>query len=205
MAQGTTDWRGDPKNLASRPIILNRPFRSVADLGYAFRGTPWRNIDFANPELKLFPGMTAYVSIPVATADNVLKVPDAALRYKPSMSPEEVHELYRKYGIDDGSSGAGAAETEASRSRGREHKPANGSAQGRSAAPASDSAGGMAIVWKLEGSDAIRTVEIALGITDHAFTAVTSILKGELKEGDQVVTRSVSSKAMAPTGQGIRR
>jgi len=52
-------------------------------------------IDFANPELKLFPGMTAYVSIPVATADNVLKVPDAALRYKPSMSPEEVHELYR--------------------------------------------------------------------------------------------------------------
>ena len=95
--------------------------------------------------------------------------------------------------------------TEASRSRGREHKPANGSAQGRSAAPASDSAGGMAIVWKLEGSDAIRTVEIALGITDHAFTAVTSILKGELKEGDQVVTRSVSSKAMAPTGQGIRR
>ena len=162
-------------------------------------------IDFANPELKLFPGMTAYVSIPVATADNVLKVPDAALRYKPSMSPEEVHELYRKYGIDDGSSGSGAAETEASRSRGREHKPANGGAQGRSAAPASDSAGGMAIVWKLEGSDAIRPVEIALGITNHAFTAVTSILKGELKEGDQVVTRSVSSKAMAPTGQGIRR
>src|ERR1035437_3562896 len=37
-------------------------------------------IEFDNPELKLFPGMTAYVSIPVATATNVIKVPNAALR-----------------------------------------------------------------------------------------------------------------------------
>ncbi|PTY01617.1 hypothetical protein DB346_12830 [Verrucomicrobia bacterium LW23] len=34
----------------SRPIILNRPFRSVAELGYVFSGTPWRNIDFFTPE-----------------------------------------------------------------------------------------------------------------------------------------------------------
>src|SRR5882724_5909404 len=33
-------------------------------------------IEFANPELKLFPGMTAYVTIPVATVQNVLKVPN---------------------------------------------------------------------------------------------------------------------------------
>ena len=37
-------------------------------------------IDFANPELKLFPGMTAYVTIPVATVQNVLKLPNTALR-----------------------------------------------------------------------------------------------------------------------------
>ena len=35
-------------------------------------------IDFANPELKLFPGMTAYVTIPVETAENVVKLPNAA-------------------------------------------------------------------------------------------------------------------------------
>jgi hypothetical protein len=30
----------------SRPLILNRPFRSVADLGYAFRDLPYKTIDF---------------------------------------------------------------------------------------------------------------------------------------------------------------
>jgi len=34
----------------SRPIILNRPFRSVAELGYVFSGTPWRNLDMMTPE-----------------------------------------------------------------------------------------------------------------------------------------------------------
>ena len=31
---------------ADRPIILNRPFNHVADLGYAFRDDPWRSLDF---------------------------------------------------------------------------------------------------------------------------------------------------------------
>jgi len=31
----------------SRPIILNRPFRSVAELGAVFSGTPWKNLNFA--------------------------------------------------------------------------------------------------------------------------------------------------------------
>jgi hypothetical protein len=34
----------------SRPVILNRPFRSVAELGYVFSGTPWRNLDMFTPE-----------------------------------------------------------------------------------------------------------------------------------------------------------
>jgi len=40
-------------------------------------------VDFDNPQMKLFPGMTAYVSVPVATAENVVKVPNAALRFTP--------------------------------------------------------------------------------------------------------------------------
>jgi len=58
-------------------------------------------IEFENPELKLFPGMTAYVTIPVATVQNVLKLPNTALRYKPPMTPEEVLHLYEHYGIDE--------------------------------------------------------------------------------------------------------
>jgi hypothetical protein len=34
----------------NRPMILNRPFRSVAEMGYAFRGMPWKNITFFLPE-----------------------------------------------------------------------------------------------------------------------------------------------------------
>lgn len=31
---------------ADRPVILNRPFRSVAEMGYAFRDLPWKTLDF---------------------------------------------------------------------------------------------------------------------------------------------------------------
>lgn len=34
----------------SRPVILNRPFNSVAEMAYAFTGTPWKDIDFSIPE-----------------------------------------------------------------------------------------------------------------------------------------------------------
>jgi hypothetical protein len=34
----------------SRPYYLHRPFYSVAELGYVFSDTPWRNLDFSTPE-----------------------------------------------------------------------------------------------------------------------------------------------------------
>ncbi len=34
----------------SRPLILNRPFRNVGEMSYAFRGEPWKQIDFFTPE-----------------------------------------------------------------------------------------------------------------------------------------------------------
>ena len=58
-------------------------------------------IEFENRDLKLFPGMTAYVTIPVATAENVVKLPNAALRFKPPTPPENVRATYAKYGIDE--------------------------------------------------------------------------------------------------------
>ena len=56
-------------------------------------------VEFVNPDMKLFPGMTAYVSIPVASVSNVVKIPNAALRYKPDLPAEQVQALYSKYGI----------------------------------------------------------------------------------------------------------
>src|SRR5262252_2850170 len=72
-------------------------------------------IEFDNPDLKLFPGMTAYVTIPVATVEAALKLPNTALRYKPPMSQEEILALYKRYGIENseaskGSDGSAAGE-----------------------------------------------------------------------------------------------
>ena len=43
-------------------------------------------IDVPNPELQLKPGMTANVAVEIARAEDVLRVPNAALRFRPSRS-----------------------------------------------------------------------------------------------------------------------
>jgi HlyD family secretion protein len=43
----------------------------------------------SNPSLELFPGMTANVRIVVATRENALKVPNAALRFRPAGAAEQ--------------------------------------------------------------------------------------------------------------------
>ena len=149
-------------------------------------------ITFANPELKLFPGMTAYVTIPVATVENAVKLPNAALRFQPPLPPAEVRALYAQYGIDDSKMGI------------------DGAVEGSGAAAAANRGSGSknaqhdsAVVWKLHADGTIEPVEIALGITDHAYTEVTKVFVGALKPGDDVVTTSVSSKSGPPGG--IRR
>ena len=144
-------------------------------------------IDFANPELQLFPGMTAYVTIPVATAEDVVRVPNAALRFKPPMPADAVRALYAKYGLEDGGR----------RKRGTQ-TGARGNSKGE---PQADTA----VVWKLLADRTIIPVKIALGITDHAYTEVTALIAGDLKPGDDVVTTSVTAKSVAPGAQGFRR
>jgi len=48
-------------------------------------------IDVPNPELQLKPGMTANVAITIAHADDVLKVPNAALRFRPDEATLQAH------------------------------------------------------------------------------------------------------------------
>src|SRR5690348_8105196 len=97
-------------------------------------------IEFANTELKLFPGMTAYVTIPVATVEHVLKVPNTALRYKPPMSAEEILAVYKQYGIEESGrkvTGSGTGVVQASEAS----KPEG---QNAPRAPKSDAA----VVWR---------------------------------------------------------
>jgi hypothetical protein len=145
--------------------------------------------------------MTAYVTIPVATAQNALKVPNAALRYNPPLAPEEIRALYAKYGITAGPSAATAADENALRTRATAERPAQrGGAETVSREARSDNA----IVWKLHADKTLEPIKVALGITDHAYTEVTALLTGTLQPGDAVVTGSVLAKTSTP-GQGIRR
>src|SRR5216684_990863 len=147
-------------------------------------------IEFANPDLKLFPGMTAYVTIPVATAQNVLKVPNTALRYKPPMAPEEILAIYKQYGIEGGERQQ-AGDDPALPVRGPQ---AGGENQNLPRVPRSENA----VVWKLHADNTMEPVKISLGITDHAYTQVAALIKGELKEGDALIIRSVMPKSQAP-------
>jgi hypothetical protein len=38
----------DSNKIQDRPIVLNRPFRSVGELGYAYRGVEWKTVDFSS-------------------------------------------------------------------------------------------------------------------------------------------------------------
>jgi HlyD family secretion protein len=175
-------------------------------------------IDFDNPELKLFPGMTAYVSIPVATAANVLKVPNGALRYKPDLPAEELRALYQKSGIPENAGGrknasgpqaenapVGGAGTPSGGARkgGPGRGPASVSREEQT--PRYDSQ----VVWKLAPDKSLQPVRIKTGITDHTFTEVVQDLNGELKAGDELVTGVAQGRASAtaprPGGPGAPR
>jgi len=56
-------------------------------------------IEFDNPDRKLLPGMTAYVTIPVAHAREVVKIPNGALRYVPDMAEAERQAVLQKYNL----------------------------------------------------------------------------------------------------------
>ena len=56
-------------------------------------------IDFSNPDQKLLPGETAYVTIPTGYATNTLEIPNAALTFKPTLSRDQQNALFKQYNI----------------------------------------------------------------------------------------------------------
>jgi len=139
-------------------------------------------VNFDNPDLKLFPGMTAYVSIPVASVTDTVKIPNAALRYKPDLPAEKVQELYSKYGIAVTPSTAAPPAAGQPGATGREHAAPKPSGAGNS---------GVAVVWKLQPDKSLRPMQIHIGLTDHTYTALTG---GDLQPGDELVTGATTVK-----------
>jgi HlyD family secretion protein len=155
-------------------------------------------IDFENADLKLFPGMTAYVAIPVASVEDAVKLPNAALRFRPPLSPEEVHALYVRYGLETPEAAPRSSHTAVASEA---HTPGPASADSAAREGGDD----QAVVWRLVGANKLVPVKVRLGITDHAYTAVTNVIAGELTPGDDVVTTFLTSKPTGPGTPGLRR
>ncbi len=180
-------------------------------------------VAFDNLDLRLFPGMTAYISIPVAEAKNVVKIPNGALRFKPDLSDSERAALYAKYGIQDASRATAAgriAATSADSGTSTGSGAAGGSAgpqtpggqggqgggarrgQGGSGSGTNSKRQDSGIVWKLLPNKTLQPVQVTLGVTDFTFTALVS---GNLTSGDELVigqsaNKSSDSQSRSPVG-----
>ncbi len=138
-------------------------------------------IDVDNSNLKLRPGMTTNVTVVVAEKDDVLKVSNSALRFKPG--PELMQMQARvaanssvKDGGPPGQRVAGRAPGEARRFGAR---PPEGSAEVSTPPPPNEKT-----VWILRNNRPVP-VTVQTGISDGTLSEVVS---GPLNEGDLVVT-----------------
>jgi HlyD family secretion protein len=147
-------------------------------------------INVENPEQKLKPGMTANLTITIDERNNVLKVPNAALRF----SPQDAN------GQRTGGGGGGGGGQRAQRQQGDN---AGGSNQGGGEnrfAPASAPVleGQTRRVWVLGADGKPQPRRIKIGLTDGA---ATEIVEGDLKEGDMVITGQTISGANRNSSQ----
>ena len=159
-------------------------------------------IDVPNEDLRLKPGMTANVTVQIAANENVLRVPNSALRFAPT--PELFAALGQEppqqmAGAGGRRGGAGTAGQSEGRERFAQLTPEERAqfaarftpeqrAQFRLAAagdpPAGAAEGGLGRVWVLRDGK-LQLLRVRTGVTDGAMTAIVG---GELKEGDRVVT-----------------
>jgi HlyD family secretion protein len=144
-------------------------------------------IDVENPEFKLKPGMTANVTFIYAEKDDVLKVPNSALRFRPPPSM-----LADAKGAAAGGKPGATGPSGSTGSTGPAARP--GGAGGRPG-----DAPERRTVWTLAG-DKPEAEKIKTGISDGSFTEV---LEGDLKAGELVITDVLGAGSAA--FQNLRR
>ncbi|HPA51392.1 MAG TPA: efflux RND transporter periplasmic adaptor subunit [Thermoanaerobaculia bacterium] len=165
-------------------------------------------LDVGNPELRLRPGMTANVLVPVDRRDDVLRVPNAALRFKPD--PADLADGGKKKVDAAAAPGAPPASGAGSATAGapgagqpgrRDGGQPGGNGAGRSGAGRpGPSRSGEVYVELPTGK--LRTVRLRTTLTDGNLTAVVT---DELKEGDEVVLGLATARAAGNAGGGAPR
>jgi len=144
-------------------------------------------IDVPNPDGKLKPKMTADVTVEVAKVADVLRVPNAALRFKP---------------IEVGRAG----ENDVTARTALEGTAARGAASaGRALTGGMRAARRQQTVYVVGSEGQLKPVNVKTGISDGRFTA---IMEGELNAGDKIAvgfaTAKVDQQGSLPAGMGGR-
>ena len=145
-------------------------------------------IDVNNPEQKLKPGMTANLTITIDERNNVLKVPNSALRF----TPQDANRQRTGTGAGAGAAGAqgqagGQAQGQGGQGRRRQQGDGaqnNGGQSNFAPASAPVLPGQTRIVWVLGQDGKPDRRRIVVGLSDGSATEVVS---GELNEGDMVI------------------
>jgi HlyD family secretion protein len=114
-----------------------------------------------NPELKLKPGMTATVAILVAQQANVLKIPRAALRFQPQLTPKERDQFVMAFQQQQATNSTGNMGATPRRSWQNTPK-----------------------VWTLTSEGTLSPVIVRLGINDDQFSELQD---GDLQEGQELL------------------
>ncbi len=153
-------------------------------------------IDVDNQDHALRPGMTANVTFVLEQVENVVKIPNAALRFKPSR--EQMMALAEKFGLMRGGMGhrgSGAGSAAGSSAGGPGGGPGGmqvGMGGGMRPDGMSGASGGSGkskdpdrkMLWKLvEGKP--KPVFVKIGLTDGS---TTQLVEGDLQPGDQLIT-----------------
>jgi len=158
-------------------------------------------IDVPNPSLKLLPGMTASVTIEIARRDEAMRVPNAALRFRPTAAVLEAIGQALP-------AGAGGSQTGQTARAGGNAGPQSGGQAGRPAGGAAAAKGSRVWIWT-EGR--LEAVPVQVGISDGAYTElvtelpesatqlVTAITVGS---GDKAVTTSTARSTTFSQGMG---
>ena len=123
-------------------------------------------IDVSNPDQKLLPGMTANIAVLAAHAEDVLTVPNAALRFKPNQQDQII-----------ASTGNQQADTQGQADR-------QASAEGSGASVDDGQRLQDRTVWVLNANKQLEPRLVTVGITNGRVTEVSA---GNLNQGDAVV------------------
>ena len=161
-------FRGKVVQIRTAPVITQNVVTYVVVV----------NVD--NSDMKLKPGMTANVSVEVAKNNDVLKLPPAALRFKPKSKGDDAKE--RGNGERGGDSS--------------QRPVGGGGSQGGGKGGPGKGKGGGQQVYILKDGKPVAT-QVKTGIANNSSI---ELIESTLKEGDEVITEQIGGEAKKKAG-----